>query len=220
MAVMLEDVRNHPLVEAFINQADANLAALGYTEHGKRHVGLVSSIARNILLRLGFPARTAELAAIAGYVHDIGNAVSRVHHGPIAAVLVAPVLQELAMPPHEIAQVLSAVGNHEEETGHPVNAVAAALILADKSDVHRTRTRSKELTSFDIHDRVNYAAVKSFLEVNEGEKIISLNVTIDTAICSIMEYFEIFLQRMLMCRRAAEFLGCEFKLNINDTPLL
>ncbi|HHT73113.1 MAG TPA: HD domain-containing protein [Firmicutes bacterium] len=220
MTVSFKDVQSHPFVEAFVNQADANLEALGYTEHGKRHVGLVSSIARNILRRLGYPERTAELAAIAGYVHDIGNSVSRIHHGPTAAVLIAPVLQELQMPPHEIAQVLSAVGNHEEETGHPVNAVAAALILADKSDVHRTRTRSKELTSFDIHDRVNYAAVKSFLDVDETERVISLNVTIDTEICPIMEYFEIFLQRMLMCRRAAEFLGCQFKLNINDTPLL
>jgi len=183
-------------------------------------VGLVSSIARNILRRLSYPERTAELAAIAGYVHDIGNSVSRVHHGPIAALLIAPILQELQMPPHEIAQVLSAVGNHEEETGHPVNEVAAALILADKSDVHRTRTRSKELIDFDIHDRVNYAAVRSFLDVSDAERIISLNVTIDTAICPIMEYFEIFLQRMLMCRRAAEFLECEFKLTINETHLL
>jgi metal-dependent HD superfamily phosphatase/phosphodiesterase len=220
VTVRLEDIQKHPFVEAFICQADANLAALGYTEHGKRHVGLVSSIARNILRRLSYPERTAELAAIAGYVHDIGNSVSRVHHGPIAALLIAPILQELQMPPHEIAQVLSAVGNHEEETGHPVNEVAAALILADKSDVHRTRTRSKELIDFDIHDRVNYAAVRSFLDVSDAERIISLNVTIDTAICPIMEYFEIFLQRMLMCRRAAEFLECEFKLTINETHLL
>lgn len=220
MVVKLEDVKRHPFVDAFVAQADANLAALGYTEHGKRHVGLVSSIARNILLDLDYPERTAELAAIAGYLHDIGNSVSRVHHGPIAALLVAPILKEMQMPPAEIAQVLSAIGNHEEETGHPVNAVSAALILADKSDVHRTRIRNKELVAFDIHDRVNYAAVKSSLEVNKDERIIRLRLTIETEICPIMEYFEIFLQRMLMCRRAAEFLDCEFKLDINDTQLL
>ena len=220
MVVTLEDVKRHPSVEAFIAQADANLAALGYTEHGKRHVGLVSSLARSILLELDYPKRDAELAAIAGYLHDIGNSVSREHHGPIAALLVAPILQEMQMPPSEIAQVLSAIGNHEEETGHPVNAVAAALILADKSDVHRTRTRNKELVAFDIHDRVNYAAVKSSLDVNKDERIIRLRLTIETEICSIMEYFEIFLQRMLMCRRATEFLDCEFKLDINDTQLL
>ncbi|NLM40305.1 MAG: HD domain-containing protein [Firmicutes bacterium] len=220
MVVKLDDVKRHPFVDAFVAQADANLAALGYTEHGKRHVGLVSSIARNILLDLDYPERTAELAAIAGYLHDIGNSVSRVHHGPIAALLVAPILKEMQMPPAEIAQVLSAIGNHEEETGHPVNAVSAALILADKSDVHRTRIRNKELVAFDIHDRVNYAAVKSSLEVNKDERIIRLRLTIETEICPIMEYFEIFLQRMLMCRRAAEFLDCEFKLDINDTQLL
>lgn len=220
MTVTLEDIKRHPFVEAFIAQADANLAALGYTEHGKRHVGLVSTIARNLLLSLGYPERTAELAAIAAYVHDIGNSVSRVHHGPIAALLIAPILREMQMPADEIAQVLSAIGNHEEETGHPVNAVAAALILADKSDVHRTRTRQKELVAFDIHDRVNYAAVKSSLDVNAAERIIRLSVIIETDICPIMEYFEIFLQRMLMCRRAAEFLDCEFRLDINDTHLL
>ena len=220
MAVRLSELENHPSVRAYVQQADANLAAMGFTEHGFRHISLVSSIARNILLRLGYDERQAELAAIAGYVHDLGNCVGRVNHGAAGALLVEPVLRELGMPPEEIALVLSAVGNHEEEVGEPVNAVAAALILADKSDVHRTRVRNTEVSTFDIHDRVNYAVNKSFLDVDEDQRLITLCITIETEYTPIMEYFEIFLERMLMCRRAAAYLGCQFKLKINEVLLL
>ncbi|NMB00197.1 MAG: HD domain-containing protein [Firmicutes bacterium] len=193
---------------------------MGFTEHGFRHIGLVSSIARNILERLGYDDRLAELAAIAGYVHDLGNCVGRVNHGAAGALLVEPILRDLGMSPEEIALILSAVGNHEEEVGEPVNEVAAALILADKSDVHRTRVRNTDIPTFDIHDRVNYAVIKSFLDVDDEARRITLRITIETENTSIMEYFEIFLERMLMCRRAAAYLGCEFKLMINETLLL
>ncbi len=220
MTVTLSDVQKHPSIQAYIKQGDANLAAMGFTEHGRRHIGLVSSIAHNILERLGYDERMAELASIAGYVHDLGNCVARVNHGAASALLVEPFLRELGMPPEEVALILSAVGNHEEEVGEPVNEVAAALILADKSDVHRTRVRNPDLPSFDIHDRVNYAVIKSFLDVDEEEHLITLRITIETANTSIIEYFEIFLERMLMCRRAATYLGCEFKLKINEALLL
>ncbi len=220
MAVKLADLERHPTIRAYVEQADANLAAMGFTEHGFRHITLVSSIARNILLRLGRSEREAELAAIAGYVHDVGNCVGRVNHGAAGALLVEPVLRELGMPPKEIALVLSAVGNHEEEVGEPVNAVAAALILADKSDVHRTRVRNPEISTFDFHDRVNYAVNRSFLEVDAEQRLITLCITIETECTPIMDYFEIFLDRMLMCRRAAAYLGCQFKLKINEVVLL
>ncbi|HHT90186.1 MAG: HD domain-containing protein [Bacillota bacterium] len=218
--IKLSDVEKHPTIQAYIAQADANLGAMGFTEHGRRHIGLVSSIAHNILERLGYDERLADLAGIAGYLHDIGNCIGRVNHGAASALLVEPILRELGMPPEEVALILSAVGNHEEEVGEPVNEVAAALILADKSDVHRTRVRNPDLPTFDIHDRVNYAAVRSFLDVNEAEHLITLRITIETENTSIMEYFEIFLERMLMCRRAASYLGCEFKLKINEALLL
>lgn len=218
--VKLNDIKKHPSIKAYIKQADANLQAMGYTEHGLRHIGLVSSIARNVLEHLGYDERSAELAAIAGYLHDIGNCVGRVHHGASSALLIEPFLRELGMPPDEVALILSAVGNHEEEVGEPVNEIAAALILADKSDVHRTRVRNRDIASFDIHDRVNYAVIKSFLDVNEEERLITLRITIETENTSIMEYFEIFLDRMLMCRRAAAYLDCQFKLEINEVLLL
>ncbi len=220
MTVKLNDIRKHPYLKAYIKQADANLKAMGYTEHGQRHIGLVSSIASNVLTHLGFSERQAELASIAGYLHDIGNCVGRVHHGASSALLIEPILRELGMPPDEVALILSAVGNHEEEVGEPVNEIAAALILADKSDVHRTRVRNPDKLNFDIHDRVNYAVIRSFLEVNEVERLIILRITIETQNTSIMEYFEIFLERMLMCRRAAAYLECQFKLVINDVLLL
>jgi len=220
MAVKLADLERHPTIRAYVEQADANLAAMGFTEHGFRHISLVSDLARSILLSLGREERLAELAAIAGYVHDLGNCVGRVHHGAAGALLVEPVLRELGMPPAEVALILSAVGNHEEEVGEPVNAVAAALILADKSDVHRTRVRNREISTFDIHDRVNFAVNKSVLDVDAEQGLITLNITIETEYTPIMDYFEIFLERMLMCRRAASFLGCQFRLRINEVQLL
>lgn len=218
--VKLSDVKKHPSIKAYIKQADSNLKAMGYTEHGLRHIGLVSSIAKNVLEHLEYDERAIELAAIAGYLHDIGNSVGRVHHGASSALLIEPFLRELGMPPEEVGLILSAVGNHEEEVGEPVNEIAAALILADKSDVHRTRVRNRDISSFDIHDRVNYAVIKSFLDVNAQERLITLRITIETENTSIMEYFEIFLERMLMCRRAAAYLDCQFKLEINEVLLL
>ena len=218
--VTLADVKSHPLIDALVRRSDQHLAAIGYTEHGFRHVELVSSIARNVILRLGGDEREGELAAIAGYTHDIGNALGRAGHESTGAVLLTQVLWELGMAPDEITLVAGAVGNHEESTGSPVNRVSAALILADKSDVHRTRVRNPDKATFDIHDRVNYAVVHSFLRVDGKARTATLELRIETEICPVMEYFEIFLSRMLMCRRAAQFLGCTFHLQINGTSLL
>lgn len=218
--ITLRDVKQNTEIDAFIKRAMQNTKAIGFTEHGYRHAGLVSSIAHNVLVRLDYPERTAELAGIAGYLHDIGNAVSRDHHGQSSAYIAMNVLTRIGMAPDEVAIIMAAVGNHEEEYGHPVNEVAAAVILADKSDVHRTRVSKRDVASFDIHDRVSYAAERSFLEVDSENRVITLTVTIDTEICPVMDYFEIFLTRMLMCRRAAEVLDCEFKLEINGVCLL
>lgn len=220
MSVTLEVVQADPEVQAYIRLGHEYLGAIGYTEHSSRHAGLVSRIARNVMARLGFPPREAELAAIAGYLHDMGNVISREGHGQAGAILALQILRRLGMPPGEAASVASAVGNHEESHGQVVNNVAAALILADKSDVHRTRVRNPELSAFDIHDRVNYAVQHSFLRVEEKARTITLELTIDTNISPVMDYFEIFLTRMIMCRRAAGFLGCHFELLINEARLL
>lgn len=216
----LESVKNDPELQAYLAGGDEVLAAMGYTEHGSRHASLVSSIARNILERLGFPAREAELAAIAGFVHDIGNVVSRHNHEQVGGMVAMRILGRLGMPPSEIAMIVAAIGNHGEEIGEPVNNVAAALFLADKSDVHRSRVRNPEVASFDIHDRVNYAVEHSFLRVDEKRKAVTLELKIDTKISPVMDYFEIFLTRMVLCRRAASFLGCDFELVINGVRLL
>jgi metal-dependent HD superfamily phosphatase/phosphodiesterase len=192
----------------------------GYTEHGFRHAQLVSSISRQVLSRLGYTERETELAAIAGYLHDLGNVVSRRDHGRNGALLAAPILFELGMEPAEVATIVGAIGNHEDEVGQAVNAVAAALILADKSDVHRSRVRNADFTKFDVHDRVNYAVERSFLKVDAGQRTVTLELTIDVKLVPVMEYFEIFLSRMVMCRRAAEFLSTRFGLVINRTTLL
>ncbi|HHY38254.1 MAG TPA: HD domain-containing protein [Clostridia bacterium] len=219
--ITLRDVRKDTEVETYIRRGNEHLGECGFTEHGQRHADLVSSIARNILLRLGQKERDAELSAIAGYLHDIGNVVSRYIHGQTGAVMAWKILERLGMPADEIATVVSAIGNHDpEELGQPVNQVAAALILADKSDVHRSRVRVADPTRFDIHDRVNYAVTRSFVNVNGGNKTITLELSVDTDISPVMDYFEIFLARMIMCRRAAAFLGCQFELLINDTRLL
>lgn len=216
----MDDVRNNQTIEVLIRQANEHLGAEGYTEHGFRHAQLVSSIGRQVLARLDYPERERELAAIAGYVHDAGNVVSRADHGRTGAVLVAPILFALGMEPAEVATVIGAIGNHEDEVGQAVNPVAAALILADKSDVHRSRVRNPDLAKFDIHDRVNYAVVRSFLNVDGAKRTVTLDLTIDVKMVPVMEYFEIFLTRMVMCRRAAEFLSARFGLVINRTTLL
>ena len=214
-----EEVRENSRVRFYVRKADEALAEIGYTEHGERHVGLVARIAFNVLKRLGYPERTAELAAIAGYLHDIGNAVNRDHHAQIGAVMAMQLLSDLGMSDEDILQVIGAIGNHHENDGDPVSPVAAAVILADKSDVHRTRVRNPDMIKFDIHDRVNYAVEKSFLNVDEAAKSITLELTVDTKISQVMEYFEIFMTRMLASRKAAKFLDVSFGLTVNGNKL-
>ncbi len=216
----LDDIKRDREVEAYIAKADEYTAAIGYTEHGLRHANLVSSIAANILRRLDRGERAIHLAAIAGYLHDIGNVVGRVNHEHTGALLAGRILGRLGMDPVDMAIVMGAVGNHEEQTGDPVSEVGAALIISDKSDVHRTRVRNPDPTTFDMHDRVNFAVEHSFLRVGDQARTITLELAIDTRISQVMEYFEIFLPRMVMCRRAAKLLECEFKLQINGTKLL
>ncbi len=219
--ITIKDVKNDTDVISYIAKADKVMEAIGYTEHGFRHADLVSKIAFNILDRLGYSKREAELTSIAGYLHDIGNMINRIHHYLSGAVIAGDILRRMGMNPEEVSIVMSAIGNHEEGTGFAIDPIAAALILADKSDVHRSRVR-RELTeiSFDIHDRVNYAATRSFLRVNNDEKKITLEIEIDTNISQVMDYFEIFLERMTICRKAATTLGCEFEIIINDVKLL
>jgi len=218
--ITLDDIKKDPIVDTCIRKGNEYLGVMGFTEHGYRHINLISRISRNILERLNYPQREVELAAIAGYMHDIGNVISRYDHGQSGATLAFHVLAKMGMPPEEIAMVISAIGNHEEEYGHPVNSVAAALILADKSDVHRSRVRNQDFATFDIHDRVNYAVEHSFLRVTGEDRIITMELTIDIQICPVMEYFEIFLSRMVLCRRAADFLNSRFALEINGAKLL
>ena len=217
--VTFDFIREHPRVRTYVRMADASLEAIGYTEHGERHVGLVSRIAFNVLKRMGRPERQCELAAIAGYMHDIGNAVNRDHHAQTGAAMSMQLLSDFGMPDEEILAVISAIGNHHENDGDPVNDVAAALILADKSDVHRTRVRNPDQIKFDIHDRVNYAVEKSFLNVDESHKQITLELIVDTQISEVMEYFEIFMTRMQASRKAANYLGARFGLRVNGFSL-
>jgi uncharacterized protein len=218
--VTLADVQAHEGVQTFMSLADKYLGEIGYTEHGFRHATLVARIGFNVLHRLGYDDRMAELAAIAGYLHDLGNFISRSLHSQSGAVITYDLLRDLGMSYKEIGIVLGAIGNHEEELGTPVNPVGAALIVADKSDVHRSRVRIKDPTLFDIHDRVNHAVERSFLRVDSEQRNLTLELTIDTELAEVMEYFEIFLARMIMCRRAAEHLDCQFKIEINGTKLL
>ena len=215
-----EDVKNNATIRTYIQRADESLIALGYTEHSFAHVTLVAETAGYILETLGYPARTVELARIAGYLHDIGNLVNRVDHSQSGAVMAFRILDNLNCDPEEIATIVTAIGNHDEGTGQPVNAVAAALILADKSDVRRSRVRNRDKTTFDIHDRVNYSVKKSDLKINGEHTLIKLELSVDTEYGSIMDYFEIFMQRMILCRKAAEKLGLQFKLAINDQQLI
>ncbi len=216
----LEDVQNHPAVTAYIRKANENLGALGYTEHGFRHTDMVAHTAYRVMDKMGFSRREAELAAIAGYLHDIGNVVERSHHYYTGAVIAMGLLREMGMDELEIAEVASAIGNHDEVNGRPVSNVSAAVILADKADVHRSRVQNRDFATFDIHDRVNYAVEESMLELEPADRIITLKLKIDTSISRVMEYFEIFLVRMMLCRRAADFLSTRFSLVINEAQLL
>lgn len=218
--ITLEDVKNYYRTKMYLEKANEYLGVIGYTEHGERHAELTAKIAYNIMNCLGHRKYISELAAIAGYLHDIGNVVHRDFHSQSSAFIASEILYELGMPCEDVIEVMAAVGNHEEEMGDPISKIAAAVILADKADVHRSRVRTMAMIKFDIHDRVNYAARHSILEVDKKEKSISLNITIDTEISQVMEYFEIFLSRMMICRRAAKFLNCAFHLVINEVRLL
>ena len=216
MDMTYEEVRRDEAVKVYIAQADASLSALGFTEHSFAHVTRVAQIAGDILATLNYPERTVEIARIAGYLHDIGNVVNRVDHSQSGAVMAFRILDRMNFPPEEIAAIVTAIGNHDEGTGVPVNAVAAALILGDKSDVRRSRVRSKEDIVTDIHDRVNYSVTNSQLTVDTQSGCAVLNLRVDTQVSSVMEYFEIFMKRMLLCRKAAERLGLTFRLVINE----
>ena len=215
----LREVRREPRVKTYISKANEQMAAIGYTEHGHRHAGIVSTIARSILNSLEYPARTAELAAIAGYLHDIGCVINRAGHVEAGAIMAFQILSSLGVDPPEIADIIGAIGNHEEPHGLPINPVAAAVIIADKSDVHLSRVQNPDPAQYDIHDKVNGAVRKSFLRVDPEAKRIRLELEIDTEAASVMEYFEIFIMRMVMCRKAAELLGCRFGLSINGRDL-
>lgn len=217
--ITLRDVRRDPRVKTYIQKANEQMAAIGYTEHGFRHAGIVAGVARGIPHQLSLSERESELAAVAGYLHDIGNVVTRSHHSETGAMLAHNILTSMGMPPDEVAIIMGAIGNHEEDSGYPINSVTAAVIIADKSDVHFSRVQNPNPMAFDIHDRVNHAVQKSYLRVNPDEKMISLELTVDVESATVMEYFEIFLSRMLMSRRSADVLGCKFKLVINDVDL-
>ena len=218
--VTFDSLRRDPEVQAYIRRADTQLGVLGFTEHGHRHTALVASISRNVLARLGYPERTCELAAIAGYLHDIGNCVNRRDHATAGALMARDILVARGMDVEEMALVIGAIGNHEESTGDPVGEVSAAVNIADKSDVHRSRVREKDPMKFDQHDRVNYASQHSFVRVDGETRRVELEMTIDTAIAPLMDYFEIFLHRMMFIRRAVTFLECEFRLTINRNRIL
>jgi metal-dependent HD superfamily phosphatase/phosphodiesterase len=216
--VTLEDIQANEEISALIREANNVLTAIGYTEHGQRHVGYVSATAAAILKKLDFPDRTVELAAIAGWVHDVGNVVNRKHHGLNGAAMLFPILREMGMEMEELCQVMSATGYHEEETGTPVSEVSAALIIADKSDAHRTRVRKGKYDPYDIHDRVNYSIKKNWVEVDPVNRVIRYEMTMDST-SSVMEFMQIFLTRMRMCEKAAEFLECRLDIVVNGVTI-
>jgi len=221
MLVTLDMVKDSHIVKQYMQIGNAYIGNIGAIEHNLHHAEQTSILSYEILDKLSYPKREAELAAIAGYLHDIGNLVNRYGHGMSGAIMAFYILLDLNMDPDEIAIIMGAIGNHEEHArGQSVNSVAAALILADKSDVHRSRVRKREISSFTPRDRVNYAVTNSRLLVDSEQKVIALKIDIDINVCSVMEYFEIFLTKMLMCRRAAQYLQCEFELIINDHKLL
>ncbi len=221
MNVTFEQIKKNEEIRTYIEMADQSLKVIGYTEHSFAHVVKAAEQAAEILDKLGYPERTVELARIAGYMHDIGNVINRKDHAQSGAVMSFRILDKLGMPADEIATIICAIGNHDEGTGAPINEVAAALILADKSDVRRSRVRPSEHPPMgDIHDRVNYAVVSSGVEVDKENMLLTLRLTIDTEYSPVMDYFEIFLGRMMLCRRAAEYLGLKFRLVINDAAML
>lgn len=219
MKITYHDIRNNEAVKTYIQKADESLTALGYTEHSFAHVTKVAELASHILLTLGYSEREAELAKISGYLHDIGNVINRIDHAQSGAVMAFRILDNMGADPEDIATIVTAIGNHDESTAFPVNAVAAALILADKTDVRYTRVRNQDYSQFDIHDRVNFSVKESEVEVIKDSHI-KLELTIETKMCTVMDYFEIFLNRMMLCRKAAEKLGVPFQLVINGQRLI
>ena len=216
--ITFQDIVKNKEIKTYLEYGDKYLGTLGYTNHSLLHAQRVAKVAHMILLSLGYDKRTAELARIAGYMHDLGNVINRADHAQSSAMIAFNILTRLGVSPPEISKIIAAIGNHDEETGLPVNAVAASLIIADKTDVRRSRVRNRDTGNFDIHDRVNYAAEVS--EVTVEERIIRLKLKIDTDISSVSDYFEIFMTRMLMCRRAAESLDAAFELYVNDVKLM
>jgi uncharacterized protein len=218
--ITLEEVIKNQEVQAFVNASQKQLEALGYTEHSYRHIGIVSKRTGEILEKLGYDERTVELGKIAGYLHDIGNCINRVDHAHSGAILAYNILKEMGMDAKETTEIAMAIGNHDENTGTAVSEISAALILADKSDVHRERVLNTNMSTFDIHDRVNYAVTDANLEIKEEEKKIVLSLTIDTEICPVLDYFQIFMDRTMMSKYAAKFLNIWFEIVINGTKLL
>lgn len=218
--VSFEKIRSCPEIKTYIETADKALLTLGFTDHSFAHVMRCAETASYILESMGYDEHSCELGKIAAYMHDIGNVINRVDHAQSGAIMAFRILDKMGMDAPDIAKIISAIGNHDESTAFPVNEIAAALILADKSDVRRTRVRNNDFASFDIHDRVNYAVESSALELNREEKTVSLILKIDSSLSSVMDYFEIFLGRMLLCRRAADFFELKFHLEINGARLL
>ncbi len=219
MKITFEDIFNNPEIQLYIRQADESMKSMGYTEHSFAHVGRVASWAQEILLKLGYSEREAELARMAGFMHDMGNMINRQDHAQNSALMAFYLLKEMKADPDDIATIVTAIGNHDEGTAFPVNPISAAIILADKADVRCSRVRNKDFATFDIHDRVNYSVKKSDLYV-EKDSHIELSLQIDTEICAVMDYFEIFMERMLLCRKAAEKLNLQFRLTINQQRIL
>lgn len=215
-----EEITKNEAIKTYITRADESLGALGFTKHSFAHVMHVAETAGYILKTMGYDDRTVELAKIAGYLHDIGNLVNRKEHSQSGAIMVWSILNDKGCDPGEVATIVTAIGNHDEGSGVPVNAVAAAMILADKSDVRRSRVRNQDISTFDIHDRVNYSVTNSTLKINEDKTLVTLKLAVDTKYGSVMDYFEIFTQRMILCRKAAETLGLQFKLIINEQQVV
>ena len=218
--ITFEQIKADPSIKTYITEADKSLGSLGFTDHSFAHVGKVAEMAKYILDALGYSEREAELAQIAAWLHDIGNVVNRIDHAQSGAVMAFRILDRLGGDPEDIAKVIAAIGNHDESTAEPVNAIAAALILADKTDVRYTRVRETDPANFDIHDRVNFAVREAKTTIDDAHEAITLDLTIDTQYCSVMDYFEIFLGRMLLCRRAAAFFDLAFRLVVNGQQLL
>ena len=217
--ISFKEIRDNEELQLLIENGNSVLKALGFTEHSRRHAAKVAQCAGKILKELGYKKHEIELAKAAGYMHDIGNSVNRHDHAHTGAVLAYGILKDMGMPLKDVLTVTTAIGNHDEATGTAVDVVSAALILADKTDVRRNRVQNQVITNFDIHDRVNYAALSSVLDVDKEKKNIRMTLELDDSMCSVMDYFEIFMERMIMCRKAAEVFGCQFKLTANGNKL-